>query len=132
MSSEPNEPIDADGPIVQSAIERIEAAFDLDSHVTPAQAAVTPAQAGVQRLHNDLRSLLINRITELLARNPEKLMAILYRIDVKEGAVNEIMSKSFPTEVPIHLADLVIARQLEKARTRAEHRSSRDVQGASE
>ena len=59
-------------------------------------------------------------------------MAILYRIDVKEGAVNEIMSKSFPTEVPIHLADLVIARQLEKARTRAEHRSSRDVQGASE
>ena len=132
MSSEPNEPIDADGPIVQSAIERIEAAFDLDSHVTPAQAAVTPAQAGVQRLHNDLRSLLINRITELLARNPEKLMAILYRIDVKEGAVNEIMSKSFPTEVPIHLADLVIARQLEKARTRAEHRSSRDAQGENE
>ncbi|MBU3699271.1 MAG: hypothetical protein FGM33_04565 [Candidatus Kapabacteria bacterium] len=117
MSSEPNQPIDANDPIVQSAIERIETAFEMDP--------------GLRR-GDELRSLLINRITELLTRNPEKLMAILYRIDVKENAVNEIMSKAFPTEVPIHLADLVIERQLAKARTRAEHRSSRDVAGERE
>jgi hypothetical protein len=48
-------------------------------------------------------------------------MAILYRIDVKEAAVNQIMSTSFPLEVPIHLADLIITRQLEKAQSRADH-----------
>jgi hypothetical protein len=51
-------------------------------------------------------------------------MSILYRIDVSEPRVNEIMKKSFPTEVPLHLADLIIERQIAKARSRAEHRDS--------
>jgi hypothetical protein len=51
-------------------------------------------------------------------------MAILYRIDVSEKRVDEIMTKSFPTEVPLHLADLIIERQMAKARSRAEHRDA--------
>lgn len=69
----------------------------------------------------ELQSMLIDRITYLLSSNPEKLMAILYRIDVKEASVNQIMSTSFPLEVPIHLAELIITRQLEKAQSRADY-----------
>ena len=47
-------------------------------------------------------------------------MTILYRIDVSERNVNEIFSKSIPPDVPELIADLIIERQLAKARTRAE------------
>lgn len=100
--------------IERSAADRIALAFDLDEGAVQAPSDILA----------EIRRRLIERIVELLTRNPERLMAILYRIDVKESAVNEIMSKSFPTEVPIHLADLIIERQLAKARSRAEHRDS--------
>lgn len=100
--------------ILASAAERISTAFDL---------AETNDATPEARLEH-LRRLLVERIVELLNRNPEKLMSILYRIDVSEQRVNQIMTTSFPTEVPIHLADLIIERQLAKARSRAEHRDT--------
>ena len=96
--------------VKHSASQRIAAAFDLAGDEIEFVATF-----------EEMRAMLINRITELLSRNPEKLMAMLYRIDVKEAAVNEIMTTSFPLEVPIHLADLIITRQLEKAQSRADH-----------
>ena len=96
--------------VQQSASHRIAAAFDLAGD-----------ELEFVGSFEEMRAMLINRITELLSLNPEKLMAILYRIDVKEVAVNQIMSTSFPLEVPIHLADLIITRQLEKAQSRADH-----------
>lgn len=68
-----------------------------------------------------IREQVLNRIIELLTRNPEKLMAILYRIDVPEPAVASIFATALPPDVPDQLADLVMERQLAKARTRAEH-----------
>lgn len=100
--------------ILSSAAERISTAFDL------AESNDTTPETRLEHL----RRLLIERIVELLNRNPEKLMSILYRIDVSEKRVNQIMTTSFPTEVPIHLADLIIERQLAKARSRAEHRDT--------
>ncbi|MFN4909572.1 MAG: hypothetical protein ACK475_00945 [Bacteroidota bacterium] len=100
--------------ILASAAERISTVFDL--------AEVQDAAPEARLEH--LRRLLVERIVELLNRNPEKLMSILYRIDVSERRVNEIMTKSFPTEVPLHLADLIIERQLAKARSRAEHKDT--------
>lgn len=100
--------------ILASAAERISTVFDL--------AEVQDATPEARLEH--LRRLLVERIVDLLSRNPEKLMSILYRIDVSERRVNEIMTKSFPTEVPLHLADLIIERQLAKARSRAEHKDT--------
>lgn len=100
--------------VLASATERISSAFDL------AEVDEVLPEARLEHL----RRLLVERIVELLNRNPEKLMSILYRIDVSELRVNEIMKKSFPTEVPLHLADLIIDRQLAKARSRAEHRDT--------
>jgi len=96
--------------VQQCASQRIAAAFDLAGD-----------ELEFMGSFEEMRAMLINRITELLSRNPEKLMAILYRIDVKEAVVHQIMSTSFPLEVPIHLADLIITRQLEKAQSRADH-----------
>lgn len=98
--------------IQRSASAIIARAFDLDLDAHDA--------------YRQIREQVLNRIIELLTRNPEKLMAILYRIDVPEPAVATIFATALPPDVPDQLADLVMERQLAKARTRAEHtRASR-------
>jgi len=64
------------------------------------------------------REDLIERIVRLLNTYPERLMAVLYRIDVSEQRIREIFDTTFPTEIPEKIADAVIERQLQKARTR--------------
>ena len=61
-----------------------------------------------------IRTELVERIIRLLKTNPEKLMSILYRIDVSEENVNEIFTKAMPPDVPEELAELIIQRQLQK------------------
>ncbi len=100
--------------LVQSAGNRIAISFDMD------EVEVTTPDAALEAI----REALSRRITEMLRTNPEKLMSILYRIDVREDMVNTILNTAFPTEVPLLLANLIIERQLEKARTRELLRNS--------
>ena len=99
--------------LIHSAAQRIAVAFDIGD-VDGVPESITLA---------DIKSLLVDRLIELLSRNPERLMAILYRIDVSESAVNDIFSKSMPPDVPELLADLIIQRQLAKAESRARYKS---------
>jgi len=99
--------------LIHSAAERIAVAFDLGD-VDGLPATITM---------DDVKRMLIERIIHLLQRNPERLMAILYRIDVSESAVNDIFSHAMPLDVPDRLADLIIERQLLKAESRARYRS---------
>lgn len=66
-----------------------------------------------------LRSLLVNRIIELLNKNPERLMTVLYRIDVSETQVNSIFSSALPPDIPEMLADAILERQSQKVRSRS-------------
>ena len=99
---------DSDQTLVKSAARSISVAFDL-SDVD----ALEPAN-----FMNIIRSELLNRIIKMLATNPERLMALLYRIDVDENRVKEIFASSIPDDIPELLVDLVIERQLAKAATR--------------
>jgi len=92
--------------IVLSAANKIAVAFDMHDDL-------------VTTTLETIREALAERIIELLNRNPEKLMVLLYRIDVSEPRVNEIFSTALPPDVPELLADLIIERQLAKAETRA-------------
>ena len=80
--------------IQQSASVSIARAFDFDIEEHDA--------------YKRIRDQVLNRIIELLTRNPEKLMAILYRIDVPESAVSTIFDTALPPDVPDQLADLII------------------------
>jgi hypothetical protein len=71
----------------------------------------------------DVRRMLTERIITLLDRSPERLMSILYRIDVNEHQVNEIFSHALPPDVPELLANLIIERQLQKVESRRSARS---------
>lgn len=65
-----------------------------------------------------IRLFLIDKLRELIYHNSEKLFQILYRIDVKEEKSIEALSKKNAAE---SLADLIIERQMQKAKTRMEY-----------
>lgn len=71
---------------------------------------------------DDVRDLLAQRISELLDANPSLLMSLLYRIDVAERDVQRVLSESPVPAIPHELAELIVARQVQKAETRRRYR----------
>jgi len=63
-----------------------------------------------------IRGLLIDKLNFLIDHDFEKLLSILYRIDVSEEKARRVLaiqSEKKPSEI---LADLIIERQIEKAK----------------
>jgi hypothetical protein len=77
-----------------------------------------PVAGGDDARFQELRQVLIRRIEELIEKDAEKLKWILYRIDVNEKKVYEALSTNDALHYPDVLADLIIARQIEKVKTR--------------
>lgn len=89
--------------------------FDLD---TDRSEVVVPSDKAA------LRDTLAERITYLLRHDAERLMHILYRIDVEEQVVQETLRFHPPPVMPLALADLIIERQLAKAASHARYKAS--------
>ncbi|MCY7411346.1 MAG: hypothetical protein LH473_13820 [Chitinophagales bacterium] len=78
---------------------------------------------GDEKTFDKIRVLLIDKINFLLDHNFEKLLWLLYRIDVSEEKAKAALAENTiqkPSEV---LADLIIERQIEKAKTRIQYRA---------
>jgi hypothetical protein len=69
-----------------------------------------------------LKKYLTSRIIELLDRNYEKLLNILYRIDINEDKLNDLFGSKNRDYIPEHLAELIIERQLQKIKFRNAYR----------
>lgn len=67
---------------------------------------------------DDMHNLLTEKIVELLSKNPERLMSILYRIDVDEMRINDVIKNAPIGSIASRIAALVIERMEQKARTR--------------
>lgn len=101
----------SDKEVVSAAIERLTEEFKLpgeafqmlDDYDDQLQAA---------------KDLLVLRISELIDSDLEKLMNFFYRIDVPEARVKDIFDNNIGIEIPDQLADMVIERQLQRAKTR--------------
>ena len=71
-----------------------------------------------------LVKLLSVRIRELLDRNLEKLVSIMYRIDLNQSKVDKIFENVSKDEIAYQLSVLIIERQIEKVRTRRLYKST--------
>jgi|GEM_PF-302534 len=60
------------------------------------------------------KQTLTDIIAFLIDHNFEKLLWILYRIDVDEEKAKSLLSKHIPEEAPAILAELILQRQLKK------------------
>lgn len=62
-----------------------------------------------------IKEFLSKRIAELMIKNQERFFNTLYRIDVKENKVAQVLNTS--KNPPDDLADLIIERQIQRLKT---------------
>lgn len=74
---------------------------------------------------DELRSALATHITYLIGHDFEKLVFLLYRIDVDEIKMRMLLEQKAGEDTAGPLADLIIERQLQKIRSRQQF-SQRD------
>ncbi len=67
---------------------------------------------------DDLVAILGTRINELIKNDMSHLIAVLYRIDVDEKKIREMLSSHPGTDAGLIIAHLVIERQKQKIKTR--------------
>jgi len=66
-------------------------------------------------------NLLIRRIEELAEKDMEKLLWVLYRVDVSEKKLHEVMQQTPPELFSSTIADLIIERQKQKVESRKKY-----------
>ncbi len=69
-----------------------------------------------------LKKLLIERINYLLDHDFNRLLNVLYRIDISEEEFKKALQLPRNKEMLLRLADLIIERQKQKAITRLKYR----------
>ena len=70
-----------------------------------------------------IQEQILERVVELLTKNPERLMSILYKIDVQEQRINDVMKNTPIGGIAQHITNLILERMQEKVETRNKYRS---------
>ena len=74
----------------------------------------------------EIRSVLSAHISDLIDHDPNRLVSLLYRIDVNEHKLKQLLAARTGTDSALLIADLVLERQLQKLSTRRASRSEED------
>lgn len=72
---------------------------------------------------DDLKKLLVPVINYLLDRDMTRLLNALYRIDISESKVKQVLTVEHPDNIASRLADLIVQRELQKVVTRRKYSS---------
>ena len=74
-----------------------------------------------------LRDQLVNLINHLLLNDFNKLVQVLYRVDVSEQKLKELLQKNQTTDAAVIITDLLIERQEEKIKIKNSFKSDTDI-----
>jgi len=77
------------------------------------------------KYHSITKQVLVDKINDLINTDFQKLVLILYRMDVSEKKLNQLLNENAGTNAALIIADLMIERQAEKIRSRQQF-SKRD------
>jgi hypothetical protein len=94
--------------------EHIEQLLNLNNQLT-----------ALQKLEMEER--LIEYINHLLLYDFNKLVQILYRVDVNEKKLKELLQQNANTDAAVIIADLLIQRQEEKIKTKETFKSNDNI-----
>src|SRR6187200_2775899 len=64
------------------------------------------------------KQVLVDKINDLINNDFQKLVSILYRMDVSEIKLKQLLTENPGTNAALIIADLMIERQAEKIRSR--------------
>jgi hypothetical protein len=71
----------------------------------------------------EFKAYLTDRLAFLLDNKYDKLINILYRIDVPEDKLSKLFAEQNRDYIPAALADLIIERSLQKVRIRQKYKN---------
>jgi len=74
-----------------------------------------------------LRDQLVNLINHLLLNDFNKLVQVLYRVDVSEQKLKKLLQKNQTTDAAVIITDLLIERQEEKIKIKNSFKSDTDI-----
>lgn len=77
---------------------------------------------------DELRSALTDHINYLITHDFNKLVSILYRIDINEKLLKRNLDEKGKDAAAI-IAEMIIQRQIEKMKTREQFKSNEDTTG---
>ena len=75
----------------------------------------------------ELRQKLVLHINHLINHDFEKLIFYLYRIDVNESKMKQLLAQKEGENAARLIADLIIERQLQKRKSRQETKNKNDI-----
>ena len=73
------------------------------------------------------RDQLVNLINHLLLNDFNKLVQLLYRVDVSEQKLKELLQKNLTTDAAFIITDLLIERQEEKIKMKNSFKTDNDI-----
>ena len=76
---------------------------------------------------NQLKELLSAHINILIQSDFQKLVSILYRIDVSESKLKHLLNENPNYDASNIIADLIIERQLQKIKSRQQHHKDENI-----
>ena len=94
---------------------------DINESLSQTWGLQTQSQNLSQDPFADVRRALSEKIALMLDREPQKLTQAFYRLDVNSEKAEAILKTAPLSEVSDRLAQLVIEREIEKAKTRAKY-----------
>lgn len=100
--------------IFPSLIDKLNKDFSLEIESLPTQIDFTA-----------LKNYLTEKVKELMSKNYDRFLNSLYRIDVNENKVTEILHSKDRTLIPEKFADLIIERQLLRVKTQLLYKQSK-------
>ena len=74
----------------------------------------------------ELKKKLIDLLNDLINKDFDALIQLLYRIDVSEKTIRRFLKEKNNNDAASVIADLIIERQLQKAESRKTYRSKND------
>lgn len=75
---------------------------------------------------NEIREQLTQYINDLIVNDFQKLVSLLYRIDISEPRLKQLLQEENHEDAGKVIADLIIQRQLEKIKTRQQFKQSNE------
>ena len=70
----------------------------------------------------ELKHNLANIINNLIENDFQKLISILYRIDVNEAKLKQLLNENTGEDAGLIITDLIVERQMQKIKSRKEFR----------
>ena len=89
-----------------------------DKHIPIANKIIEVTNAICEKPSEDFRKQMIFFINELISKDFNSLVHVLYKIDVDEKKLKNLLSQNKDVDAASLIADLIISRQLQKMATR--------------